>query len=773
MRTVKGNLCLKVIAVVLCIFSLLGFIISSVFILLFGLEYDKEKFDEEILYVCQEQYSRAALADSLELNDSYKEYLEKNKNFKYAVLRVKTDNINEVDLSDSSLYIKGSPDIKDKYTRAFQDDGRTVYPVELNSLVKAIGYNDNLYDNSNGYEILSYVVFEESTEHFYLATEDDMLYLVPEVSFERNDNGQEDEIFSVCEGGYKNSKGNRILTKKDYDDIAPTLLLHDRNSQYVNIDVFQRDLQIKSVKSVSGYQISDSGYICEQSDNSEHNNIKIINTDSYFVLSYVDTSIEPNQGDMFDQAFSVLDLYTKISNNILLINIVSLFILCISTAYLFVSAGHNTRDDQVHINFLDKIPFGITTLGVVCIYLAVILTFVGGEIDIIKAHVLVLESIFGLLLVAIIYFLSIVRKLKAKCFWRYTLIGMLMNKLSHIFKLAWENISAVGKFILFLFAMLGADLIAGVVLGMPLALLFNGVGVILAVGLIIIADLIPFIYAISQMTVLQKKAQNIAEGKLDEPLDTSKMYWEFKKHGDYLNRVSEGINVAVNERIKSERFRTELITNVSHDIKTPLTSIINYVDLIKKEEVNQPPLDEYIEVLDRQSARLKKLIEDLMEASKASTGNISVDLESLNVGVFVSQIIGEFEEKLNAKNLDLVISKPEQELEIMADGRHFWRVIDNLMNNICKYSQSGTRVYVNIEGDSNAVKLTFLNTSAYQLNISSEELMERFVRGDSSRNTEGSGLGLSIASSLTSLMGGELKIDIVGDLFKATIVFNR
>lgn len=773
LRKIKGSLFLKVIAVLLCVLSLFGFIVSSGYILLFGLGYDREKFDDEILYVCQRQYSKAALADTLELDDSYQKELENNENFKYAVLRAETDNINEVNLLDPSLYLKGSPDIEDKYTQVYWDRGQTVYTIELNSFMKAVINDDNVYGYSDGYEVLSYIVYEESTGHFYLSTEDNKLYLVPAISLDDKIKGHEGEIFTACEGGYKSSKGKRVITKKDLVFSDPELLLHDSSGRTVEINKVNRNFPVESVNNVSEYEVSDSEYILDEEKASERNDVRIHNNDNYFVLSYVDRRAEPKEGGMFDQAFSVIDVNAKICDNILLINIVSLVILCISTVYLVVSAGHNGRDDQVHINFFDKIPFGITTMIVGCIYLAVILVFVGGEIDIIKAKILVFDSAFGLLFIAIVYLLSIVRKLKARCFWRYTLIGMLMNRLSHILKLAWENISAVGKFILFLLAMLGADLIAGFVLGMPLALLFNGAGVILAVALIIIADLIPFIYAISQMTVLQKKAQNIAEGKLDEPLDTSKMYWEFKKHGDYLNRVSEGINLAVNEKMKSERFRTELITNVSHDIKTPLTSIINYVDLIKKEDVNQPPLDEYIEVLDRQSARLKKLIEDLMEASKASTGNISVDLERLNVGVFVSQIVGEFEEKLNAKNLELVISKPEEDLEIMADGRHFWRVIDNLMGNICKYSQSGTRVYVNIEGDSNTVTLTFLNTSAYQLNISSEELMERFVRGDSSRNTEGSGLGLSIASSLTSLMGGELKIDIVGDLFKATIVFNK
>ena len=223
--------------------------------------------------------------------------------------------------------------------------------------------------------------------------------------------------------------------------------------------------------------------------------------------------------------------------------------------------------------------------------------------------------------------------------------------------------------------------------------------------------------------------------------------------------------------MKSERFKTELITNVSHDIKTPLTSIINYVDLLQKEELNNPTAQEYLEVLDRQSSRLKKLIEDLIEASKASTGNLSVQMERCEAGVFLVQTVGEFKEKTDAANLELIIKKPEEPVYIMADGRHFWRIIDNMMNNICKYAQPGTRVYINLEQAFGTLTITFRNTSRAPLNISSEELMERFVRGDSSRNTEGNGLGLSIARSLTELQKGTLSIQIDGDLFKAVLEF--
>ena len=250
------------------------------------------------------------------------------------------------------------------------------------------------------------------------------------------------------------------------------------------------------------------------------------------------------------------------------------------------------------------------------------------------------------------------------------------------------------------------------------------------------------------------------------------MHGDFKDFAESLNNINEGLSVAINEKMKSERFKTELITNVSHDIKTPLTSIINYVDLIKKEKPENENIKEFIDVLDRQSSRLKKLIEDLMEASKASTGNLAVNLSVCEAGVLLSQTVGEFDERLNAAGLTPVVGIPEAPVKIMADGRHLWRVFDNLMNNICKYSQNGTRVYLDVSEKDGKAKITFRNISKYELNITGEELTERFVRGDKSRNTEGSGLGLSIARSLTELQGGELKIDIDGDLFKVTLTFD-
>lgn len=276
-----------------------------------------------------------------------------------------------------------------------------------------------------------------------------------------------------------------------------------------------------------------------------------------------------------------------------------------------------------------------------------------------------------------------------------------------------------------------------------------------------------------QLDRLKKGGERLAAGDLTYKIDTARMYWDLKQHAENLNSISSGMSVAVEERLKSERMKYELLTNVSHDIKTPLTSIVNYVGLLKGEHIEGEKACEYIDVLDRQAERLKKLIADLIEASKASTGNITVNAERTNVAELLRQCIGEYSERFAAMELEAVLNVPESDQYIMADGRLLWRVFDNLLGNIVKYALPHTRVYFDLEDCGGRVVISLKNISRERLNIPSNELMERFVRGDSSRSTEGSGLGLSIARSLTELMHGHLDILIDGDLFKISLFFER
>jgi len=272
-----------------------------------------------------------------------------------------------------------------------------------------------------------------------------------------------------------------------------------------------------------------------------------------------------------------------------------------------------------------------------------------------------------------------------------------------------------------------------------------------------------------QWKKLRRGAQEIIGGNPEYHIDTTHMFPDLRDHADELNSLGRAVSAAVDERLRSERFKAELITNVSHDLKTPLTSIINYVDLLKKENIDNPRAAEYIEVLDRKSQRLKKLTEDLVEASKASTGSLTVTLERLGLAELAGQALAEYAQRLEAQGLTVVQVFPEEEVWVRADGRHLWRVLDNLLGNCAKYALAGTRVYVEVRSQGGYGVLSVKNISRDALNVPPESLLERFVRGDESRATEGSGLGLSIAQSLTELQHGHFQLDIDGDLFKAAV----
>ncbi len=277
------------------------------------------------------------------------------------------------------------------------------------------------------------------------------------------------------------------------------------------------------------------------------------------------------------------------------------------------------------------------------------------------------------------------------------------------------------------------------------------------------------IYVLINLQTLKAGALRIKEGGLEEKIDSSRMFWEFERHADTLNSIGDGMLHAVNDRMKSERFQTELITNVSHDIKTPMTSVINYIDLLQKLDLasDTETAKEYICVLSRQSARLKKLTEDLVEASKAQSGALTPVLETLDLQLMTEQALGEYTDRMEEAGFSLIIKKPEESVWVKADGKMLWRVLDNLLSNVLKYALPQTRVFIELEETG---VLTVKNISKEVLSLSGEELTARFVRGDAARSgATGSGLGLSIASSLSALMGGKLTVTVDGDLFKACL----
>ena len=500
----------------------------------------------------------------------------------------------------------------------------------------------------------------------------------------------------------------------------------------------------------------------------------------YYVLSVIPDadSLVKKEGvgvwgsDYFVQINYIVNLADQMKYSVYVILALSLIVFVASLVYLVSAAGHKKDQEQVQGSFLCKVPADLFTVIFLAaeVSLAVGISLLGnaGSPD---NYVFYAAAMLFLLLcggwLALGYLLDFAVRIKLGKWWRNTLIYKVLRSLYRGWNKVGENKSILWKGLAVFLGVNFLEVLIFVVFGVDYSKImivwFAEKAVILFAGGEILI----------QMKRLQEGGKHIAEGDLDYQINTERMLPALKEHAADLNRINEGVSKAVNEKMKSERFKTELITNVSHDIKTPLTSIINYVDLLEKEEIPNENAKEYLEVLERQSARLKKLIEDLIEASKASSGSLSVNLEKLEAGVFLVQTVGEFKEKTEKNELDLQIKKPEEPIYIMADGRHFWRVIDNLMNNICKYAQPETRVYINLEQTGEKVQITFRNTSRYPLNISSEELMERFVRGDSSRNTEGNGLGLSIAGSLMELMHGKMQLFVDGDLFKVVLEFDR
>lgn len=481
---------------------------------------------------------------------------------------------------------------------------------------------------------------------------------------------------------------------------------------------------------------------------------EILNSDSYMITS-----------TLIDLGYS-LRFWIYPLAFIMLVGFIALFV------FLMSSAGRKHGSDEIKSSFITKIPLDLLALAAIILFYYILNLFFEPYMYYNSTFYVLLMVIGTVLLYAttISLLITFATRIKLGAWWKNTLIFIVPCLICRGFKVVGrgciyllKNLPLLGKslFLVAAVALFGLFIIPWDDWPSRFVWLFFGC-------IIFTAVLVFLAITLDKLKVAGKK---LTEGDLSYRVDTSKMFWDFKEHGENLNSMGLGMTRAVDERMKSERMKTELITNVSHDIKTPLTSIINYVDLISKEDIKNEKIREYVTVLTRQSERMKKLIEDLVEASKVTTGNVELNLSPCDVGVLLSQTVGEYEQRLNANELELIVTKPETPTLIMADGRLMWRIFNNLMNNISKYSQPGTRVYLTLEQSGDNIWLAFKNVSKYPLNITADELMERFVRGDSSRHTEGSGLGLSIAKSLAEIQGGNLFLIIDGDFFKVNLKF--
>ena len=452
----------------------------------------------------------------------------------------------------------------------------------------------------------------------------------------------------------------------------------------------------------------------------------------------------------------------------------------IGMVWLTVTAGRKPKDEEIHLNGFDRWYTEIAAGAVIGIWLAG--TIISGTLiansslgySYAVVTVIVICLICGTYTMAwfLIGYLSLVRRIKAGTLWKNSLIrkvlkwiGKCSGKLADFVRAFSRNTAEKIKVLLvggaFLFLQF---LIIGCI--------FSGAGVFLLA--LMAVDVAVMIFAIRKadgQDLIMDGLKKISDGQLQYKIKTDTLTGKQKVMAEYINNIGSGLDAAVENSLKKERMQTELITNVSHDLKTPLTSIINYVDLMKRENPTDPKIQEYLRILDEKSQRLKVLTEDVVEASKASTGNIKLEMNDIDFVEMVQQVIGEFEEKFQERNLTMMVHFTDEPSIIYADGQKMWRVLENVFGNVVKYAMEGTRVYAEISNQNKKVIFSLKNISAQPLNFSADELTERFIRGDVARNTEGSGLGLSIAKSLTELQGGEFKLHLDGDLFKVIITF--
>ena len=500
-------------------------------------------------------------------------------------------------------------------------------------------------------------------------------------------------------------------------------------------------------------------------------------TDSSYSISEYDiyTSCDVNNVEEYSVYGLNEMLYTYMLENRtkpIYATILSIGLLLVITIYLFWSIGHKDGEEGIALNSIDKVPYEILVfvcLMILSIALAAIVN-IGGTIN----YVVLLIGVLGYLVcyaMCAVIGVTTIKRMKAKKFIKsfltYKIGKWCFDKIKRLFETLDEKTTENKR--LFWYYLLF------IIISVMLACLFyTGIAIILLIGFWIWSY-----YKLKKYIIGQEKIKNalkdIYEGKNDVKLNEEELAGVLKEMSVYVNDIANGFSNAIQESLKSERLKTELITNVSHDIKTPLTSIINYVDLLKKEKIQDEKAKEYIEILDQKSQRLKKLTEDLLEASKVSSGNVKLNFESINIKELFNQTIGEFKDRFEGKDLKIEVQMPNEDIKIKADSRYLYRIIENLFSNITKYALESSRVYIDIienekdNSNNKYINISIKNISKDKLNISSDELMQRFVRGDKSRYTEGSGLGLSIAKSLTELQGGKFDIIIDGDLFKVEI----
>ena len=653
------------------------------------------------------------------------------------------------------------------------------YMSKLSTATNRLIYRNPYYNSiKDGDTIICYT---ENGEFDYKKTNMYFLILYKNKAFTNVELTSEVSTVETIKNYISNLEGNQNFNIVNGKIETNSEILAKRAEQYLNLFIF------------SYYTINDSTYMTSdeniyiQPENAvetysyeDNPNINYYTTNIEDFIIY--TSYNENFMDASKQMLvcKSIEMLRPYENSFYILMPICTALTVLILLYLIVSIGHKKGTKGIATSDFDKIPLEIIGFIGICI-IGLVFILLAQEVDTTEFELIIsllFTVYFTIFIVGIIIFDTIIKRIKSRTFWKTTLVGkivIILLKPIHKFEKFMEEVrgtskyfsNAITKFIVFV--------CIEVFLAFIVFILFNSSDpfIFLLLEFILVAFFIQrMVKAIVNYDKIEKKLKEMYEGDNQTQLDKNQFLPVFNQSITYLNDISNGLENAIQDRMKSERLKTELITNVSHDIKTPLTSIINYVDLIKQENIQNEKVKEYIEILDNKSQRLKKLIEDLVEASKVSTGNVKLNLEKINIVELINQAVGEFEDKFESKGLDIVINSNENEIFIFADSRYMYRIIDNLFSNISKYALQNSRVYIDIQKIEDKVYIKMKNISKDKLNIPAEELMQRFVRGDKSRTTEGSGLGISIAQNLTEIQNGKFNLIIDGDLFKTELEFN-
>ncbi len=712
--------------------------------------------DDSEFYLSEKLYDFLFVNGNEVYNYDIEEYQPKDiKGIGYDMVGQKAyvwDGENFIELNDTSYNYKAS------------DDGGT--------------YNTtNIYDR-----IWASQVPEDSNQHSFTAAADDKNQTSQEddSSKEKNETNviaeDEEDQMLPAESIITTSGDAKIL----YIDGKAYPALGDDNSGYI--------LELYGAESSGALSLSNVADLSDLHDQLGSEDLSVCTLDTVSsVMEYtMDSSYkqytvitfpraDQSRDSFFVQAQRYLGIIPVLHVALPLLMVISGILVLVLSILLVIRAGNYDDHGRLSTDILADFPIEVTFVIFGCVEslaIAVIHYSAGYDYNTSQYGLVVIGiGIFVGAYAGVLWAESIIINFKRKQLFRNTLCYKMLRAMARPLRRGIDSIKTVLASIKWGYRIAGMCLVIAFVEYMSIAVIDDKESLMLfwLLEKAVLAAII--IKVLKQYAKVKKAAVDMADGNMDVRVDTTKMLIDLEEHGQALNKIGNGLNTAVNERMKSERMKTELITNVSHDIKTPLTSVINYVDLLQKENFDNETARSYLEVLDRQAKRLKKLIEDLIEASKAASGSIKFNMETVNARMILNQSVGEFDDRLTAGNITVVTDVPDKDVYVRADNRYLFRVLDNLMSNIVKYSQEGTRAYVELNEDGGMVRYTFKNISRDKLGISADELMERFVRGDMSRNTEGNGLGLSIARSLTESMGGNMELTVDGDLFKVDVTF--